>query len=119
AMKVGLSRVAEMAEKLGLPRPDLYPSMALGAFEATPMEVARAYTAFANGGMRVDPIGIPPTKSNNQVLAEQAASKRGVMSAAAAYLVTETLADVVNRGTAARVRQLGYRGPGAGKAGTS
>jgi len=119
AIQVGLGRVAEMAEKLGLPRPGAYPSMALGAFEATPLELASAYTAFANGGMRAEPVSFRRIRSRGEVLVEQAASKRGVISASTAYLITDTLADVVNRGTASRVRQLGYRGPAAGKTGTS
>jgi penicillin-binding protein 1B len=45
--------------------------------------------------------------------------KTGVLSSTTAYLVTDALMDVVNRGTAARVRQMGYRGAVAGKTGTS
>src|SRR5262249_3504996 len=58
ALQVGLSRVADIAEKMGLPRPEPYPSMALGAVEVTPFEIARAYSTFANGGMSVTPFGI-------------------------------------------------------------
>ncbi|MDQ5837549.1 MAG: PBP1A family penicillin-binding protein [Acidobacteriota bacterium] len=50
AMRTGLTRVAALAERLGLPRPQAYPSLALGTTEATPLEVATAYTAFAAGG---------------------------------------------------------------------
>jgi penicillin-binding protein 1B len=119
ALQVGLGHVAEMAERLGLPRPYPYPSMALGAFEATPLDIARAYTAFANGGIRVDPLAIRAIRSNGEVLITGEASKVGVMPASMAYLVTDALMDVVNRGTAARIRSLGYRGPAAGKTGTS
>src|SRR5215203_6521988 len=45
AMRVGLTRVAALAQRLGLPKPQAYPSMALGTNEATPLEVATAYTA--------------------------------------------------------------------------
>jgi len=119
AMQVGLGRVADMAEQVGLPRPEIYPSMALGAFEATPLDVARAYTVFADGGNRVDPLAIRSIKSNGEVRMSLAASKAMVLTPSVAYLVTDTLSDVVNRGTAARVRPLGYRGPAAGKTGTS
>lgn len=119
AMQVGLGTVADLAEKMGLPRPQAYPSMALGASEATPLEVAAAYTTFANDGMRVTPFAVRALKAQGEVLYEGGGMKVGVMPASAAYLVTDALEDVVNRGTAARVRALGYRGPAAGKTGTS
>ncbi|MCA1591168.1 MAG: transglycosylase domain-containing protein [Acidobacteria bacterium] len=55
ALRAGLSLVAALAENLGLPRPEAYPSLALGTTEATPLEVAAAYSAFANGGRVVRP----------------------------------------------------------------
>jgi len=119
AMQTGLDRVADMADRVGLPRPDLYPSMALGAFEATPFDVARAYTVFADDGNRVDPLAIRSIKSNGEVVKTCVATKSMVLTPSIAYLVTDTLSDVVNRGTASRIRSLGYRGPAAGKTGTS
>src|SRR6185295_3692489 len=50
AMRTGLSTVAATAARFGLPRPHVYPSMALGTSEATPLQMAAAYSAFANGG---------------------------------------------------------------------
>src|SRR5207253_6801851 len=55
AMRVGLERVAQTAQILGLPKPDPYPALALGTTEATPLELAAAYTVFAGGGQRVSP----------------------------------------------------------------
>ena len=55
AMRAGLTRVASLAEQLGLPKPEPYPSLALGTTEATPLEIASAYTAFANGGRVAGP----------------------------------------------------------------
>src|SRR5215212_8254975 len=55
AMRAGLTRVASLAERLGLPQPKAYPALALGTTEATPLEVATAYTALAGGGRRVSP----------------------------------------------------------------
>jgi membrane carboxypeptidase/penicillin-binding protein len=92
--------------------------MALGAFGATPFEIARAYSTFANGGIRVNPFGIKSITYSG-VTEEIAASKIPVLQPSAAYVVTETLAEAVNRGTATRVRELGYSGPAAGKTGTS
>ena len=90
-----------------------------GAFEATPLEIASAYTTFANDGTKVDPLAVRTITSNGEIVVSGAASKAGVMSSAIAYIVTDTLADVVNRGTAAGIRSQGYRGPAAGKTGTS
>ncbi|HYE73727.1 MAG TPA: PBP1A family penicillin-binding protein, partial [Blastocatellia bacterium] len=119
AMQVGLSSIAGMAEKMGLPRPQSYPSMALGASEATPLEMAAAYTTFANAGTKVTPLAIRTAKAEGQELYSGSAMKVGLLPPSTAYLVTDALGDVVNRGTAARVRALGYKGPAAGKTGTS
>jgi len=118
AIRVGLSKVADIAEKMGLPRPEPYPSMALGAFEATPFEIAEAYSTFANDGISVTPFGIKSVTSGD-VISRITATKTGVLRPSAAYVITETLSDVVNRGTATRVRGMGYRGPAAGKTGSS
>ena len=118
AIMVGLRKVADLAEKMGLPRPEPYPSMALGAFEATPFEIAKAYSTFANGGVSVTPFGIKSVR-NGDVTDEMTATKNAVLRAPAAYIVTDTLAEAVNRGTATRIRANGYRGPAAGKTGTS
>jgi penicillin-binding protein 1B len=118
AIQVGLPKVAAIAEKMGLPRPEAYPSMALGAFEATPFEIAQAYSTFANGGVSVTPFGIKSI-ARGDVTEEIAAAKTSVLRPSAAYIVTETLAEAVDRGTATRVRGMGYQGPAAGKTGTS
>jgi penicillin-binding protein 1B len=119
AMQTGLGNVAAMAERMGLPRPDTYPSMALGAFEVTPMDLARAYTTFANNGIRVNPTAVRSCSLNGEVVSTNDPVRTTVLSPSVSYLITDALADVVNRGTAARIRQMGYRGPAAGKTGTS
>jgi len=118
ALQVGLSKVADIAEKMGLPRPEPYPSMALGAVEVTPFEIARAYSTFANGGVSVTPFGIKSV-TRDDVTEEITAAKTGVLHPSAAYVVTQTLAEAVDRGTATRVRAMGYSGPAAGKTGSS
>src|SRR5262249_7149133 len=65
AIQIGLPKVADMAQRMGLPRPEPYPSMALGAFEATPFDVAKAYSTFANGGTRLTPFGIKSIREGN------------------------------------------------------
>src|SRR4029077_7203013 len=56
AERIGYNRVASMAKRLGLnAKIKGYPSVALGAFEVTPIEMAGAYTVFANEGKRMEP----------------------------------------------------------------
>ncbi len=119
AVRVGLPKVADIAQKMGLPRPEPYPSMALGAFEATPIEIAEAYSTFANGGTRVTPFGVRYITNGKVVESQNIGMKTKVLTPSTAHLITETLSEVVDRGTAARVRGLGYRGPAAGKTGSS
>lgn len=119
ALEIGLNNVASMAQRLGLPRPQAYPSLALGAFEATPLEIAEAYTTFANHGTKAKSFAIQRILLKDTPLVSHEPESSSVLSSAVAYLITDALTDVVNRGTAARVRQAGYRGPAAGKTGTS
>lgn len=76
AMRVGLENVAEMSARLGLPRPRIYSSIALGAFETTPLDIARAYTTFANDGVRVDPLAIGGDLGSLSSLAASSSSER-------------------------------------------
>lgn len=120
ALQTGLARIANLAEKFGLPRPERYPSLALGTKEVTPLELAAAYAAFVNGGRRVEPkviasVGEPPAThlSNNDSANSQ------VISPTTAYMITNMLAAVVDHGTARAARDA-VRGTAiAGKTGTS
>jgi penicillin-binding protein 1B len=118
ARQVGLGVVADLADRAGLPKPQAYPSLALGTFEATPLDVARAYTIFANQGMRVEPTAIKAITTKGTTN-EISPVKSGVISAPLAYVVTDALKEVVERGTAAQIRRAGYKGAAAGKTGTS
>jgi penicillin-binding protein 1B len=121
AQAVGFNRVVEMAQRLGLnPKIRAYPSVALGAFEVTPLEMAGAYTAFANGGNRVEPHAIQRVEgSDGEVLKEYETQSRSVLSPALAYLMTHMMEGVLSYGTGAGVRTRGFRLPAAGKTGTS
>ena len=121
AMRVGLTNVADLAEECGLKRPSSYPSMALGASEVTPLEIAGAYTAFANEGMALRPL---PTKAMQATEKPGAFERRPATGARAfspqvAYLMTNLMQTVVDAGTASKLRGMGLRGAIAGKTGTS
>ncbi len=121
AMRAGLDRVARLAEASGLPRPPAYPSTALGASEATPLEIASAYTAFANGGARVSPVAVSLAADASGVrLADKPApSPHQVVSPSTAYMITDTLSAVLDRGTARAARSILKVSAAAGKTGTS
>lgn len=121
AQEVGYGRVVEMAKRLGLDS-DIKPtpSIALGAYEMTPLEIAKGYTAFANNGTKCEVTSLQKVVSRTGDLLEKNAPKRTqVLDPRVTYLVTNILEDVINRGTGAGVRSRGFRAPAAGKTGTS
>ena len=121
AMEVTIGRVMNLASKAGLPKPARsYPAMALGTSEATPLQVASAYTAFANLGTRASPIAINRiTTGNGLTVAAPTAQKNEVFRPDVAYVMNSFMKDVVNLGTAAKVRARGFKANVAGKTGTS
>src|SRR5688500_18848220 len=121
AMEVTIGRVMALAAKAGLPKPPrAYPAMALGTSEATPLQVASAYTAFANLGGRVSPIAINRiTTGNGVTIAAPTTQRTEVLRQDVAYVMTSFMKDVVNRGTAAKVRARGVKQVLADKTGTS
>jgi membrane carboxypeptidase/penicillin-binding protein len=117
----GLDTVVATARALGIDsRLDPVPAMVLGSFEVTPLELARAYAPFANGGTR--PRGPATVRAvhapDGEVTGLEEAADR-VLSPAEAYLVTSLLAGVVRSGTGAEARSLGANAPIAGKTGTT
>jgi len=121
AMEVTIGRVMSLAAKAGLPKPPrAYPAMALGTSEATPLQIASAYTAFANLGTRVTPIAINRiTTGEGVTIAAPSAQTNEVLRPDVAYVMTSFMKDVVNRGTASKVRARGLKEVLAGKTGTS
>jgi len=100
------------------------PSSYLGAWEATPWQVASAYTVFPNNGDWYRPYIVQEIRNakGERVYPGQGDSGKLVVSAAepgATWCVSNTLEQVVNRGTGNRVRRLGYEAPCAGKTGTT
>jgi penicillin-binding protein 1B len=119
--RIGFRHVVATARRLGIEsrlRP--VPALTLGAFEVTPLELARAYLPFANGGMRPGSLTtVARVLDDEGEVALGAGEPRRVLSAAEAYLMTSLLEGVVNRGTGAGIRALGVSGAVAGKTGTS
>ncbi|HET6144819.1 MAG TPA: PBP1A family penicillin-binding protein [Candidatus Acidoferrales bacterium] len=118
---VGYTRVTDMAHQFGLDPSILpTPSVALGAYEMTPLEVATGYTILANDGVRTEPMFIRNVvNAQGESLEENAIRSRRALDPRVAYLVTSMMEDVVNHGTGATVRARGFNAPAAGKTGTS
>jgi penicillin-binding protein 1B len=121
AERIGYDHVVSMARRLGInPQIRGYPSVALGAFEVTPLEIAGAYTAFANGGVRVEPHAVRTVMSHDgHALKTYRPQRQNVLSPQVAYIMTHLMQEVMNQGTAAGVRSRGFMLPAAGKTGTS
>lgn len=113
--------VARMAERMRVAEDvPAVPSVALGSVETSLLQLAGAYSTFANEGVHVEPrMVLRVEDARGRVLLRPDVEARRVVSAGAAHLLTRALEDVVDRGTAATVRRAGYRGPAAGKTGTT
>ena len=121
AQLIGYQRVVDVARQMGLgSNIQATPAVALGAYEMTPVDVAAGYTAFATNGIRSEPIFLRSVLAADGSVEESAAPRmRAVLDPRVAYLVTSLMEDVINRGTGASVRALGFTAPAAGKTGTS
>lgn len=111
AMHTGLARVANTALSFGLPRPAPYPALALGTTEATPLELAAAYAAFANGGRRIKPIVVQNESASD--------SSEQIIQPGTAFMITNMLEGVIDHGTARAARGVIKNTAIAGKTGTS
>jgi len=121
AESVGYGKVVELMRRLvpGL-RIHATPSLALGAYEMTPLEVASAYTVFARAGNQIEPWFISKIDSAGKAMPQPRAYQgRAVLDPRVAFLVTSILEEVVDHGTGESVRALGFTAPAAGKTGTS
>ena len=121
AQAAGYDRVAAFWKRLGVgASPKAYPSIALGVFEATPYEIATAYTLFPNGGAIRPLRHIARIMSGGKdVMKKEATEPRAVAKAQTTFLVTNMMRSVLNEGTAASARSMGFTLDAAGKTGTT
>lgn len=120
-MEIGPGKAVEMAGRLGIRSPVLaVPSLPLGTSHVTPLEMAAAYAAFANQGLRVQPLFITRiTDSTGRLLYENRPRLAPVLDERIAYLLTNMLRDVLRPGgTGSFLGPLVNR-PAAAKTGTS
>ncbi len=120
AQEIGYGRVADLAHQLGIASVQPTPSEAIGTYSASPLQMAEAYTVFANHGIRVQPqFYYSVQEPGGAVVLQPQPRTEDVLDPRVVYLVTSMLQSVMNNGTAARVRTLGFTAPAAGKTGSS
>jgi len=97
-----------------------YPSVSLGSFEVTPLEIAYAYSAFANLGVKaetdLDPGGL---HARRKVAESREVKMKRVADAGVCYVMNDILKGVFEFGTASKASSLGFDRPFAGKTGTT
>ncbi|MBC7925633.1 MAG: hypothetical protein H7039_08250 [Bryobacteraceae bacterium] len=121
AETVGFRNVLELAKRAGLSMDvRATPAIALGAADATPIEVAGAYTMFPSKGVVSKPGWVTMIRSNKGELVYDARPERKtVLDPRVDYLMVSLMQEVMRSGTAAGVRSRGFTLPAAGKTGTS
>ena len=118
---MGYDKVRSLAIAAGFnSKLEATPSIALGAYVSTPLEVAGAYTVFADKGQYVAPrCVLEVDDASAGTLWAPPALMRRVLDPRVSYLMVSLLEGVLNSGTGAGVRTRGFRLPAAGKTGTS
>ncbi len=119
--KLGPRMVIDYAQRMGIHsklQPNL--TLALGTSEVTLLDLAAAYTPFANQGVRAEPFYVLRVEDRNgRVLEKNYPRISEVLSQQTAMTMNSMLESVVNEGTAASARLLGFTRPAAGKTGTT
>jgi penicillin-binding protein 1B len=121
AEKTGYGKVVALARAAGIKAPlQATPSLALGSYEISPIEMAEAYTIFSNGGAHLKRHWLQSIRDrNNRRVFAEIPEENQVMDPRVAGIMTNILEDVVRYGTGAAVRQRGFTLPAAGKTGTA
>jgi penicillin-binding protein 1B len=133
ASMVGFDRVAQLGRDSGIVNARGTPSVAIGSYDATPLQVAGAYTVFANGGVHLEPWMLASVRTaTGDIVEDYSPKSKNVLDARAAFLTTGLMEDVLRGnggdpceiggrdycGTGAGVRNMGFIAPAAGKTGT-
>ena len=121
AMKTGLDRIVEMTARFQFSTPiKPYPSLALGAFEVIPLELARAYCVFAAEGVQPFPLSLKGVvDENDKILEHQHLNVERIIPPPEAFIMNSMLQGVVKEGTARSLKWRGVTWPVAGKTGTT
>ena len=131
---VGFDKVAALGRDAGIVNARGTPSVAIGSYDATPLQVAGAYTVFANGGVHLEPWMVASVRtSTGDIINDYSPTSKTVLDPRVAFLTTSMMEAVLQGnggrpckivgvrdpcGTAAGVRDMGFFAPAAGKTGT-
>ncbi len=133
ASMVGFDRVASLARSAGVKSAQATPSMAIGSYDATPLDMAGAYTIYSNGGTHIDPWMLASVRTaTGDIIEDYSPTTRQVLDPRVAFLTTYMMESVLQGngsdgcmiggrdycGTGAGVRNMGFTSPAAGKTGT-
>jgi len=120
AEAAGYDQVAALWRRVGVGTiPRAYPSIALGVFEATPFQIASAYTVFPNGGTLRPLRAISRIVSAGKDVPLRVTAPKTIARKDTTYLVTNMMRSVLNEGTGASARAAGFAFDAAGKSGTT
>ena len=121
ALKTGIPRILDMVGAFGFSTEmRAYPSLALGACEVVPIELARAYCVFAGNGVLPFPLSVKQVlDGSGKVIERRHVEIQSVTTPEKAYLITSMLQSVVEEGTGKSLRKWGVSFPVAGKTGTT
>ena len=120
ASLVGFDQVAALARQAGVKSARGTPSVAIGSYDSTPLDMAGAYTIFANGGLHIDPWMLDSVRSSSgDMITDYTPATRQVIDARVAYVTTDMMKNVINAGTGYEARRRGFTSIAAGKTGSS
>jgi len=115
-------QVVDYARKMGITTPlDPVPALAVGASDVYMWEMAPAFSIFPNGGILKKPFYITKILDRNGYLKYEKtkADQEEVLSEQTAYIMTNMLETVVDKGTGLGARLRGFKRPAGGKTGTT
>ena len=120
ASLIGFDNVAALARDSGIKSARGTPAMAIGAYDATPLDMAGAYTVFANAGLHLDPWMVSSVRTpSGDIVTDFSPTSKQILDPRVAYLTTSMMEAVLQgNGTGAGVRNMGFYAPAAGKTGT-
>ena len=121
AMKTGLDHIVDTSKKFQFSTPlKAYPSLALGAFEVIPLELARSYCVFAADGVQPYPLSLKGVvDENGKTLQQKHLQIERLIPPQKAFMMNFMLQSVVTAGTARSLKNRGIFWPAAGKTGTT
>ena len=119
AQQVGYNNVATLARSAGIVNARGTPSVAIGTYNAAPIDMAGAYTVFANNGIHINPWMLASVRNTSgDIVADYSPDAKQILDPRIAYLTQSLMESVMNYGTGAGVRGRGFTAPAAGKTGT-